>query len=136
MLLFPCPYCGPRDQSEFTYGREVTAIPALDAPRVEWERYVFDRDNPRGAHREWWHHNHGCRRWLVVTRDTATHAVIAVTDAGGSTGPGRPTESGSARSDEPDSESDTARVPAAAESGSKLRFEPDSGAQPDSGTRG
>ena len=97
MLLFPCPWCGPRDQSEFTYGREVAAIPALDASRAEWERYVFERDNPRGAHREWWHHNHGCRRWLVVTRDTQTHAVISVANAGSTT------ESGSARRAEPDS---------------------------------
>ena len=124
MLLFPCPWCGPRDQSEFTYGREVTAIPALDAPRAEWERYVFDRDNPRGAHREWWHHNQGCRRWLVVTRDTATHAVIAISDAGSAPG------SGSARGAGPDSEGDAAKVRAAAESGSKLRFEPDSGTRP------
>jgi heterotetrameric sarcosine oxidase delta subunit len=78
MLLFDCPFCGPRDQSEFTYGREAAPIPALDAPREAWERYVFQRDNPRGPHREWWHHNHGCRRWLVVTRDTQTHAVLAV----------------------------------------------------------
>ena len=124
MLLFPCPFCGPRDQSEFTYGREVTAIPALDASRAEWERYVFDRENPRGAHREWWHHNNGCRRWLVVTRDTLTHAVIAVADAGSSTA------SGSARNAEPDSEIDAAKVRATAESGSTLRFEPDAGMQP------
>jgi sarcosine oxidase subunit delta len=106
MLLFPCPWCGPRDQSEFTYGREVTAIPALDASRAEWERYVFERDNPRGAHREWWHHNHGCRRWLVVTRDTLTHAVISVTEADSAaarTSPSSPSESGSALRAEPDS---------------------------------
>ena len=81
MLLFNCPFCGPRDQSEFTYGREVAPIPALDASRSEWERYVFERDNPRGAHREWWHHNNGCRRWLVIMRDTQTHAVLDVSRA-------------------------------------------------------
>ena len=77
MQLFPCPFCGPRDQSEFTYGREVAPIPALDASRDEWERYVFLRDNPAGPHREWWHHNLGCRQWLVIERDTLTHAVIS-----------------------------------------------------------
>ena len=26
---------------------------------------------------EYWHHAAGCRRWLVVTRDTVTHEVYA-----------------------------------------------------------
>ena len=78
MQLFDCPFCGPRDQSEFTYGREVAPIPALDASRAEWERYVFERDNPAGPHAEWWHHNLGCRQWLVITRDTRTHEVLAI----------------------------------------------------------
>ena len=81
MQLFDCPFCGPRDQSEFTYGREVAAIPALDAAREEWERYVFERDNPAGPHAEWWHHNLGCRQWLVITRDTLTHAVLSIAAA-------------------------------------------------------
>ncbi|PZO89700.1 MAG: hypothetical protein DI631_12830 [Acinetobacter johnsonii] len=32
-------------------------------------------------YREYWHHAGGCRRWLVVARDTATHAVASVRDA-------------------------------------------------------
>ena len=28
--------------------------------------------------REFWHHVHGCRRWLMVTRDTRTHAITAL----------------------------------------------------------
>ena len=78
MQQFDCPFCGPRDQSEFTYGREVAPIPPLGAPPADWHRYVFERDNPCGAHAEWWHHNLGCRQWLVITRDTLTHAVIAI----------------------------------------------------------
>ena len=81
MQQFTCPFCGPRDQSEFTYGREVAPIPALDASRDDWQRYVFDRDNPCGAHQEWWHHNLGCRQWLVIVRDTLTHAVLEVRPA-------------------------------------------------------
>lgn len=78
MLQFDCPFCGPRDQSEFTYGREVAPIPALDASRDDWDRFVFQRDNPAGAHVEWWHHNLGCRQWLRITRDTVTHAVLTI----------------------------------------------------------
>ena len=35
--------------------------------------YVYLRDNPRGRYDEYWHHTSGCRRWLVVERDTVTH---------------------------------------------------------------
>ena len=37
--------------------------------------YVYLRDNLAGAHRELWHHVHGCRSWLVVTRNTRDHAI-------------------------------------------------------------
>ncbi|MBP8297082.1 MAG: sarcosine oxidase subunit delta [Burkholderiales bacterium] len=78
MLQFTCPYCGPRDQSEFTYGREATPVPALDAGPAAWQRFVYERDNPAGPHAEWWHHNHGCRQWLAIVRDTLTHEVLAI----------------------------------------------------------
>ena len=41
--------------------------------------YVYLRDNIAGPHQEYWYHASGCRRWLVVDRDTRTHAVLAVT---------------------------------------------------------
>jgi len=78
MQLFACPFCGPRDQSEFTYGREKAAMPALDAGPQAWQRYVYDRDNPCGPHAELWHHNHGCRQWLEIVRDTLTHEVLEI----------------------------------------------------------
>ncbi len=52
--------------------------PAADAPLEHWVTYVHERENARGTHREFWHHQHGCRAWLVVERDTYTHAVIGV----------------------------------------------------------
>jgi sarcosine oxidase subunit delta len=64
-----------RDETEFVYGGDATvARPALDDtdPAV-WLAYVFLRDNPRGPHREYWHHVHGCRQWLIQERDTLTH---------------------------------------------------------------
>ena len=67
-----------RDQSEFTYGREVAPVPALDANAAEWQRFIFERDNPCGAHAEWWHHNNGCRQWLDIVRDTMTHEVLQI----------------------------------------------------------
>ena len=75
MQQFDCPFCGPRDQPEFTYGREAAPIPDLDASRDAWQRYVFERENPCGPHAEWWHHTLGCRQWLVIVRDTLTHVA-------------------------------------------------------------
>lgn len=77
MLRFKCPVCGLRDETEFSYGGDATvARPAHDEPSADvWHDYVFLRDNPRGAHREYWHHVHGCRQWLVVERDTLTHRI-------------------------------------------------------------
>ena len=57
------------------------ARPAPDAAPEAWRAYVYERDNPKGEHREFWHHLAGCRRWLVVTRDTVSHAVARVEDA-------------------------------------------------------
>ncbi len=75
MLRIDCPICGLRDETEFTYGGDAAVKrPAMDEtdPQV-WHDYVFIRDNPRGSHREYWHHVQGCRQWLVLDRDTVTH---------------------------------------------------------------
>ena len=80
MLRIRCPVCGLRDETEFVYGGDATVCrPALaEADPEKWVDYVFLRDNPRGAHREYWHHAAACRQWLVVERDTMTHAIGAV----------------------------------------------------------
>jgi len=79
MHRIPCPFCGPRDEAEFRYrGDASQARPAADAPIEAFAAYVFDRDNPRGWHLEWWHHAQGCRRVLKVRRHTLTHAIAWV----------------------------------------------------------
>ncbi len=82
-MRLPCPYCGQRGNDEFVYlGSADPVRPASpDAAAAAWTDYVFMRDNPAGAHRELWHHTHGCRAWLVVTRDTRTHEVLGATPA-------------------------------------------------------
>ena len=79
--LIDCPHCGSRPREEFAVKGAVLARPAADAGAAVWMDYVYRRENPRGSYREYWHHAGGCRRWLVVTRDTATHAVAGVADA-------------------------------------------------------
>lgn len=83
MLRIPCPCCGERDYNEFRYGGDAdTRRPAFGSEdRAAWHDYVFLHDNPKGPHREFWQHVQGCRRWLVLERDTATNRVIASWDA-------------------------------------------------------
>ncbi|MDE0309913.1 MAG: sarcosine oxidase subunit delta [Acidiferrobacterales bacterium] len=77
MLLIPCPYCGDRAQTEFTYRGDATVErPPAQASAQEWYDFVYTRDNPRGEHTEWWHHSAGCRRWIKVRRNTWTHEVL------------------------------------------------------------
>jgi sarcosine oxidase, subunit delta len=75
MLLITCPHCGPRDETEFTYGGEAGVAYPSDPDALtdeEWAEYLFVRANPRGAHAERWCHASGCRRWFDVVRDTVT----------------------------------------------------------------
>lgn len=71
--------CGLRDETEFVYRGDATVQrPEMGETDVEaWYAYVFERDNPRGRHREYWHHVHGCRQVVVVERDTLSHAISA-----------------------------------------------------------
>ena len=89
-MRIPCPFCGERDVSEFTYlGDATLARPdpaAPDAARA-FHDYVYLRDNPAGAHRELWYHAAGCRSWLRVARDTRSHAVEGATLARRSVAP-------------------------------------------------
>ncbi|MBI3937438.1 MAG: sarcosine oxidase subunit delta [Betaproteobacteria bacterium] len=85
MMLLPCPWCGPRNCTEFTYGGDAGARRPQNPDALtdeEWASYVYLRDNPRGPHDELWQHSAGCRRWIRVRRDTLTHDVIEAAPAG------------------------------------------------------
>ena len=78
MLLIPCPWCGPREEVEFSYGGEAGVAYPADPDALtdeEWARSLFVRANPRGSLYERWVHSHGCRRWFDLTRDTVTHEI-------------------------------------------------------------
>jgi methylglutamate dehydrogenase subunit B len=85
-MRITCPHCGERSSEEFTYRGDATVTRPEGAAEVRagepgfeaWMDYVYIRRNPAGAHRELWHHAHGCRSWLVVTRDVRTHAIEGV----------------------------------------------------------
>ncbi|MCR9214555.1 MAG: sarcosine oxidase subunit delta [Proteobacteria bacterium] len=80
MLRIDCPFCGLRDETEFVYGGDASRKrPDLQETSQDvWNDHVFLRDNPKGPHLEYWFHQHGCRSWLKVQRDVATHEITDV----------------------------------------------------------
>ena len=78
MLQLRCPWCGLRDEVEFSYGGEADVAYPRDPAALsddEWAEWLFFRDNPKGAFTERWVHTHGCRRWFDVERDTVTNEI-------------------------------------------------------------
>lgn len=79
MFVIDCPWCGEREQMEFScHGQAHIARPTRPAELSdeEWGDYVFFRDNPKGIHYERWVHAHGCRRWFNAVRDTVTDEFL------------------------------------------------------------
>lgn len=85
-MRIDCPYCGSRDLREFAFHGDEAAVrsafssapPEPGAIQPEIDR-VYLRDNPAGLHRGLWYHEAGCHSWLVIERDTLTHAIHSVT---------------------------------------------------------
>jgi len=77
-MLITCPYCGPRDLSEYTYQGDAnrTRPDPASSDQVAWNAYVYGRVNTAGPHREYWQHSGGCRQHLTVTRNTLTHEIL------------------------------------------------------------
>ncbi len=79
MLLIRCPWCGPRDETEYHYGGQAGVAYPEDPAALsdeQWARYLFFRDNPKGPFAERWCHTSGCRRWFTVVRDTRTNEIL------------------------------------------------------------
>ncbi len=79
-MRIPCPYCGERSNDEFTVLGDADALlnRPTDMSSAAFDTYVHARNNPAGPHRELWYHQAGCRQWLVVNRDTRSHALLGV----------------------------------------------------------
>jgi heterotetrameric sarcosine oxidase delta subunit len=86
MLLIDCPWCGPRDETEFHYGGEAHVPYPADPHALadaEWAAYLFVRSNPKGPFAERWWHAIGCRRWFNLRRDTVTNEVLEIEPVAG-----------------------------------------------------
>ena len=76
MFLIECPWCGERDETEFTCVGEAHIARPLKTEKMndqEWADYLFMRSNPKGLHREQWLHAAGCRRYFNAERDTVSY---------------------------------------------------------------
>ena len=81
MLLIACPWCGPREESEFSCGGEAHIARPKSPEQLSdeaWGDYVFMRKNPKGVQYERWLHSHGCRRWFNMARSTVTHEILSI----------------------------------------------------------
>ena len=81
MFMIKCPYCGLRDQTEFSSGGEAhIARPEWrdDMTDAEWADFVFLRKNEKGIIAERWNHSAGCGKWFNVLRNSATDKILAV----------------------------------------------------------
>ncbi len=81
MFRITCPYCGPREPTEFTNGGEAHISRPQHPEQLsdaEWAEFVFMRSNTKGVFAERWCHSGGCRKWFNALRDTATDEILAV----------------------------------------------------------
>jgi len=77
MQLFTCPFCGPRDETEFHFGGEAGNVrPDGKIPASRWTDYLHMRTNPKGATNEVWVHM-TCGEFFTMERSSVDHAVGA-----------------------------------------------------------
>jgi sarcosine oxidase subunit delta len=79
MQLFPCPFCGTRDETEFRYVGEAGKLrPAGGAAAsiAEWTRYLYFQRNLKGRVAEIWSHA-PCGETFRMERDNVSHVVYA-----------------------------------------------------------
>ena len=77
MMNIPCPFCGPRNESEFSFGGPVKPVrPDPNAVSEEdWIEYLTCVPNPLGPVQERWWHVRGCGQWVAIRRHTVTHEI-------------------------------------------------------------
>lgn len=74
-MRIPCPFCGLRPYTEFTFGGELRSLESEgDGPEEDFRR-VYLEENAAGVQQERWFHSFGCRRWLTVGRNTVTNEI-------------------------------------------------------------
>lgn len=92
MQIFPCPFCGPRDEREFHFAGESGKVRpdtarsegAIDISAKGWSDYLYTQRNDHGYVREVWMHL-PCQELFLLERHSITMDVVGATsfrDAG------------------------------------------------------
>ncbi|YBV96488.1 sarcosine oxidase subunit delta [Phyllobacteriaceae bacterium JZ32] len=86
MLLIYCPYCHEeRPEIEFRHAGEAHLVRSPDIANqgeLEFEAYLYLRQNPKGIVAERWRHIHGCSRFFNAIRDTVSDRIYLTYKAG------------------------------------------------------
>ena len=80
MFQIECPWCGLRDQREYSCGGEAHIVRPQNPDELtdaQWGDYVYMRTNTKGVYAEQWCHSHGCHQWFNVLKNTATDEIYA-----------------------------------------------------------
>jgi sarcosine oxidase subunit delta len=78
MQVFPCPFCGAREEHEFHFADEAgkrRPEPAEAVADADWADYLYSAVAPKGEAREIWVHL-TCGTFFVMHRDTVSRAVL------------------------------------------------------------
>ncbi|WP_158970560.1 sarcosine oxidase subunit delta [Chachezhania sediminis] len=78
MQRFTCPFCGLRDEREFSFAGEsgkTRPDTAAEVSDADWSAYLFTGTNPRGRTDEIWVHT-PCQEYFRMIRDTVTMEVL------------------------------------------------------------
>ena len=77
MLIITCPFCGPRDETEFLNGGPAKAArPSTNVADTQWVDWLTVPTNPIGYVEEEWWHAKGCGKWFTIKRHTLTHDIL------------------------------------------------------------
>jgi sarcosine oxidase subunit delta len=79
MQTFPCPFCGPKPETEFHYAGDLGNLRPegfMDVSDQTWSDYLFAKHNRKGESAEIWKHL-TCMEVFTMTRDTVNHRVLS-----------------------------------------------------------
>jgi len=76
--IFPCPFCGERNEREFHFAGEAGKTrpdTTTEISDVAWAAYLYNQKNIKGAVREVWMHL-SCAELFILERDSITMDVV------------------------------------------------------------
>lgn len=75
MQTFPCPFCGPRAETEFHFAVAAGQTrPEGAVSDADWARYLYAEVAPKGPTQEVWLHT-TCGEYFLLSRNSVTRDV-------------------------------------------------------------